>query len=137
MCLEAQIRALAAEGKSRKQAALILGLSTGKMQMISDSLTGLSWQRANYTNGRRLVGQDAAVGEHARRTRVQRNTPGRRQETFILNGIEGTLIDLMVHFKVMWTIGTVRKRLAKGMPLDEAFSSGRPKLRDWSECAWQ
>lgn len=136
MCLETQIRALAAEGKSRKEAALILGISAGKMRMISESMTGLSWQRAQYTRVRRGVGQDAAVGEHARRARVQRHIPDRRQEAFNLNGIDGTLIELMVHFKVMWTIGTIRKRLAQGMTLEEAFSSGRPKVRDWSACAW-
>ena len=138
MCLETQIRALAAEGQTRKQAAATLGISIGKMKLISDSITGLTWQRAKYTWARRqaFVGHDSAVGENTRRGRGQRNHPGARQETFSLKGVEGSLIELMAHFKVMWTIGTVRKRLSSGMTLEEAFSKGRPKVRDFSKCTW-
>lgn len=137
MCLETQIRALAAQGHSRKQAALTLGIPVGKMKLICDSITGLTWQRDQNIRVRRQtgVGHDSAIGENTRRAKDQRNLSV-RQETFSLKGIEGTLIELMTHYKVMWTIGTVRKRLATGMTLEEAFASGRPKVRDWSACAW-
>lgn len=138
MCLETQIRALAAEGKTRKQAAMVLGISSGKMKLISDSIAGLTWQRAKYTRVRRsnTVGQESSVGMATRRARAPQSKIEPRPEIFLLNGIEGTLIELMLHFKVMWTIATVRKRLATGMTLENAFTSGRPKIRDWAKSSW-
>lgn len=137
MCLETQIRKLAAQGCTRKQAAQSLGLSDSKMKMICDTLQDLEWMRANQSVAKRQsMGCDPAVAERMRRARAARKTPKARPDKYRLDDKEGSLIELMVHFKVMWTVGTVLKRLDSGMSLDEAFSSGRPKQRDWSNCAW-
>lgn len=137
MCLETQIRALAEQGHSRRQAGRALGLSVGKMKLICDSMTGLTWQRAKGSGipARKNVGHDSAIGESIRKTRPRRTAVTTHKPIYKLDGVEGTLLELMVHFKVMWTIGTVQKRLAAGKSLEEALTGGRPKVRDWSSCA--
>lgn len=138
MCLETQIKALAEQGLSRRQAGLALGLSAGKMKLICDNMTGLTWQRAKGSGipARKCVGHDSAIGEGIRKARSRRTTATSHKPIYKLYGVEGTLLELMVHFKVMWTIGTVQKRLAAGKSLEEALTGGRQKLRDWSDCTW-
>lgn len=136
MCLETQIKELAAKGLSRKQAGIALGLSASKMKLVSDCIPGLIWQRAkgSGTPKNKGIGHDSVIGGHIRKKRPCSGTAS-RQERYKLDDVEGTLLQLMVHFKVMWTTKTVRKRLASGKSLREAFAGDRPKVRDWSSCA--
>lgn len=137
-CFETQVREMAAKGKTRKEAAQEFGLSDSRLKLICQAMGGVKWQRAEADpeSRRSGIGAGSRIGHRVHEVRVARPLQKSREQIYKHKGFEGSLVELMVKFKVTWSQDTVRKRLKAGMTLEDAFFSGRPKVRDWSNCAW-
>jgi hypothetical protein len=108
MCLETEIRTLNAKGYSRKEIGRALNIPISKVTLMCESLSVPTRRKINKSPSRRP-----------------------HQERHALRGVEGTLEDLMKHFCVEWKTETVRRRLREGKSLEDAFFTGRPKIRSW------
>jgi hypothetical protein len=108
MSLDAEIRSLHDKGYSRTEIGRALNIPFNKIKLMCEFMEDLTWPETNPGMTRRQA--------HARHT---------------LRGIEGTLEELMMHFGVEWKTETVRRRLNNGKSLEEAFFTGRPKIRSW------
>lgn len=124
MCLETQIREMAAIGYSRAGIGRALNISPAKIKLICDSLPGICWS-AKSQLGRQVCRKSL---EHAGGVTAQSR---HEEDKYSFRGYEGTLQQLMERFNVEWTVQTVRRRLIEGMSLESAFFSGRTKIRSW------
>jgi hypothetical protein len=108
MSLELEIRAMHAKGYNRTQISRALGIPYYKLKAIYDDLSDLIWAETKRIAPR-----------------------PKSEDQYTLRGVTATLQELMKRFNVEWTPYTVRRRLREGMSLEDAFFSGRPKIRSW------
>lgn len=108
MCLETEIRNFIAKGYSRKEIGRALNIPISKVTLMCEFLSVPARREINRSPSRRP-----------------------QQERHTLRGVEGTLVDLMKHFSVEWKTETVRRRIRDGKSLEDAFFTGRPKIRSW------
>lgn len=138
MNTEQFIRNAAARGLSRRATMHALGMGPWKFRELLTLMPEITWpargcsadhQRANEQKRGRCTPAQAAALERAH----ERWSESRR---FTVDGVTGTIAELVEHFQSPVHATTVRRRVAAGMSLRDALTSPRQQPKPGRRHPW-
>lgn len=138
MNTEQFIRESAARGLSRRATMHALGLGRWKFDLIIGAMGPIEWAKNGTTVGNRLAyeasrGRFTPAQAAALERAHERWSESRR---FTVDGVTGTIAELVEHFQSPVHATTVRRRVAAGMSLRDALLTPRQQPKPGRRHPW-
>ncbi|ERY49374.1 hypothetical protein Q059_01522 [Pseudomonas aeruginosa BL05] len=132
------IRESAARGLSRRATMQALGLGRWKFDLIIGAMEPIEWATNGTTLGNRLAyeasrGRFTPAQAAALERAHERWSESRR---FTVDGVTGTIAELVEHFQSPVHATTVRRRVAAGMSLRDALTTPRQQPKPGRRHPW-